>query len=221
MKNSLKLNASLSEVYGALIGDGCLSKYSRKDRPSKQKIVLYTGHLKNDTPYYKNTIKPIFIKKFNTTGYLYERKKYNCVRYITYNKEAFNFFLDLGFPVGKKRNLKIPKEICSNNKYALACTRGIFDTDGTIYRRYSKKYKNHKQKYNHLVIQIKLNSKEVIEQIKDILERNKINTTKIGRYKNSFVLRITNQKHIHNFFKIIKPSNKYHLLRYKHLPQTS
>ena len=50
--------------------------------------------------------------------------------------------------------------------------------------------------------------------IKQILEKNSIKTTKIGRDKKSFVLRITDQKEIHKFMKTIKPHNKYHIERY-------
>lgn len=146
---------------------------------------------------------------------MYKREKYNCVRYIISSKVLFNFFKNLNFPIGKKNKLSIHKSIIKNNRNALACVRGIFNTDGTIYRRYSKQYSNHSKLYNYAIIQIKLKSKKVITQIKGILNKNRIKTTKIGNIDNKyFVIRITDQNEIKKFIDIIKPSNEYHLKRY-------
>jgi len=210
----MKINEDKAELYGALIGDGCLSRYNVKNRIKPREVILYTGHLVNDLDYYNNVVVPLFVQEFKTVGYLQERKSYNCIIYTVFNREVFNFFEKMGFPVGKKSKLRIPDEILNNKKKAISCVRGIFDTDGSVYKRYSQKYKNHSRLYNYLVIQIRLNSFEVINQIKQILTKIDINTNKIGRYKKSYVLRVTDQKHIKRFMEIIKPSNKYHLVRY-------
>lgn len=212
---TIKISEGLAEIYGAMLGDGCLSQYFSNYDKRERYCLLLTGHT-HDEPYYKNTIRPIFIKEFGTKGSIRFRKNENTVMFVTYIKKIFTFFEKLGFPVGKKYiYLRIPEIIFSKDKLAVACIRGIFDTDGSVYRRYSKQYKNHAKFYNNYqVIQFKLIGPKIIEQIKNILNRINIKTTKIGRYKNSFVLRITDQKEIHKFMNLIKPSNNWHIERY-------
>jgi hypothetical protein len=209
----MKINEDIAEFYGALIGDGCLSRYySNYDKRNCQ-ILLFTGHT-HDAPYYKERLQPILIKEFEKKGYIQFRKDYNVVRFETKSKDVFNFFEKLGFPVGLKGNLSIPKVIFNNKSLSLASIRGIFDTDGSIYKRYSKKYKNHSKKYNYKNIQFKMNSSNVIYQIKNILDRIEIQTSNIRKDGNSYVLTIHNQKSIKKFFEIVKPSNPYHTERF-------
>lgn len=210
----MEINEGLAEYYGAMIGDGCLSRYFANYDKRWKHCVLMTGHT-HDEPYYKKNLQKISIKDFNVKGYIRFRKDQNVTRFEIYDKGVFNFFKNLGFPIGLKKKLFIPKKILGSQKLSIACVRGIFDTDGSIYSRYSKKYKNHTKLYNYYkVIQFRLISKKIIKQIKEILNENNIYTTKIGIDKNSFVLRITHQEEIHKFMRIVKPSNNYHMERY-------
>lgn len=196
-----------------MIGDGCLSRYFSNYSKKEVFCLLLTGHT-HDLQYYKEALQPIFFREFGIKGCIRLRKDCNATRFETNSKRIFKMFRGLGFPSGLKNTLTIPKSILSNNDLSIACIRGIFDTDGSIYRRYSKKYKNHSKVYNYLVIQFRLNSERILKQIKKILEKNSIKTTKIGEYKRSFVLRITNQKEINKFIEVVKPNNKHHIKRY-------
>ncbi|MFC1769385.1 LAGLIDADG family homing endonuclease, partial [Nanoarchaeota archaeon] len=133
--------------------------------------------------------------------------------FIMFGK-VFNFFKYHGFPIGKKRYISIPSSILSNTKYSIACVRGIFNTDGSIYSRYSKKYDNHAKHYILMNIEIKMTNKYIIYQIKSILDSLMIKTNNIRKNKESYVLKITHQFHIKKFMDIIQPSNKYHVERY-------
>lgn len=88
----------------------------------------------------------------------------------------------------------------------ISCIRGLFDTDGSIYRRYKTK--------KYAVVQFKLMSDYAINQIKETLNKLDIYTTKIGLADSYYVVRITSQKEIDKFFEIIKPNNKWHVNRY-------
>ncbi len=207
------MNSKLAEFIGAMIGDGCLSIINSHTKKRIRKIALLTGHLKHDIDYYVNVIRPIIRGEFGTFGYLQKRPKRNCI-YLVMGGLVFYFLKEIGLPIGKKIQIQIPRIILQNKEFSKACVRGIFDTDGSIYRRYSKQYKNHPRFYNYLVIQFKLNSKKVIEQIKQILDRYGILSNRIIQETNAYVLRVTNQKEVKRFIEIIKPSNKYHLERY-------
>ena len=209
-----KLNEDLAELYGAMIGDGCLSNYLSNYEKREIFCTLITGHT-HDYHYYKKILQPIMLNEFGIKGCIRFRSDCNATRFETTFKSVFDFFKESGFPVGLKKNLFIPNAIIHDNNLSIACIRGIFDTDGSIYSRYSKRYSNHLRHYNYLVIQFKLKSKEVINQIKLILDRNNIKTTKIGDLQNMYyVVRITSQESIHKFMELVKPSNKYHTARY-------
>ena len=206
------MSCTLAEAYGALIGDGCLSTFYSTYQKKQLYLLLYTGHT-HDFEYYEEIMQPIFIKEFGTRGYIKNRskKRGQCMDYWVYSKRIFQWFKDFGFPVGKKIKLEIPKNIMENNELSIACVRGIFNTDGSIYPRYSKKYKGHAKKYNYKNIEFKMNSSEVIHQIKEILERNGIKTSNIRKNRKCSVLNIHDQRFVKLFFELVKPNNQYHI----------
>ncbi len=209
----MKITKGIAELFGALLGDGCLSKYYRKGRKNPTYCTLFTGHT-HDLPYYNNTIQPLLIKYFSETGRIRKRKGMECIILICFNTKVFATLNSIGRPIGVKSNLFIPPEIFNDNKLAISCLRGIFDTDGSVYNRYSKQYANHPKYYMYKVVQIKMKEPFLIKQIGEILNRNGITTTKIGENNNAHVIRVTSQKSVEKFFSIVRPSNKYHVERY-------
>ena len=97
--------------------------------------------------------------------------------------------------------------------------RGIFDTVGSVYNRYSKQYSNHARHYHYKVVQINMKEPLLIQQIKGVLNKNGIRTTKIGSYNGAYVVRITDQISVQRFFSVFNPSNKYHTERYLNVSQ--
>ena len=179
--------------------------------------MLITGNWKNDSEYYRSFLHPIIMKNFGYSGRLYHRKDDNTARFWINNKDIIQYFVDNGLPVGPKAaTIKIPHKIMINKRLSISCVHGIFNTDGCVYRRYSKQYKNHSKSYtNYAVVEFKVKSKALLIQIKYILESNEIKTNSIIKNKiDAYVLRITSQQEVSRFMKIIKP-RKYHLERYK------
>ncbi len=217
---SIKINKGFAEFYGAMIGDGCLSRYFSSYDNRYKYCVLLTGHT-HDEPYYRNTIRPIFRKVFGIDGCIRFKRKDNVVRFETVSKRIFYSISRLGFPTGIKDRLYIPKCILGNSNLSLACIRGVFDTDGSVYSRYSKVYKNQKRKYTYANIEIKMNSEEVIRSIKQILDANGIKTAEIRRNGAAYILNVHHQGSVRLFFKKVKPSNKYHIERFLNLSRVS
>ena len=155
-------------------------------------------------------------KKFNCRGRLFIRKD-NSTRYHIRSRKVFEFLKNLGFPVGKKGpTLQMPKIILSNNKLSLARIRGLWNTDGSIYRRYTKQYKNHARLYdNYLVMELKMTAPKLIRQVREILELNKIQTTNIFHRHNFYVLKVCKQEAISQYFNLINFSNPHHFNRLK------
>ncbi len=209
----MEISKEFAELYGVLLGDGCLSKYNTSDRKTPTYCTLFTGHT-HDLPYYVEKLRPFLEKLFGVSGYLQKRKGMECIALSTKYKIVFDAFVSLGFPTGTKSNLRIPDLIFNDNPLAISCVRGIFDTDGTVYNRYSKKYANHARHYSYKVVQIKMKEPLLIAQAKQILNRNEIRTTKITVDNNAHLVRITHQQSVDKFFSVFKPSNKYHTERY-------
>ena len=210
----MELNEDLAEVIGAFIGDGCLSDFN--DRGRKRTLVMFTGNWKNDEQYYRKKIAPTILKEFDCDRKLYHRKDDNTIRYTLSAHRVVTFFKELGLPVGLKADrIEIPEKILADEKLTLACIRGIFNTDGSVYSRYSKKYKGHARVYrNYAVIQFKMVNHKVIHRIKCVLEEYCIKVNNITKVLNCSVIRITDQTSIKKFISLVGFTHPYHEKRY-------
>ena len=112
--------------------------------------------------------------------------------------------------VGEKKIVRLPGIIKSNPNLWVPFVRGIFDAEGSIYRRYSKKYKGHKKIYSNLLVaQIKMNcSSSFMNFIKSVLNKYHIKSNKITQIGPTQILRITHQKEILKFLKKFNPKVK-------------
>ena len=148
-------------------------------------------------------------------------KRENTTRYHIKNKKVFEFFKKLGMPVGKKKNqvMKIPAELIQSRQLTKSFIRGVWGADGTMYRRYSKKYANHKKIYLYINLQLKMKAPVLINQIDKFLREEGIKTNRIteDRKKNAVVLRITHQKAVQRFVEIIGFSNPRYAKKFKDL----
>lgn len=211
------MNKGLAEFVGVFIGDGCMSQWARKDRTDLAKTVLLTGSWNNDFRYYEKIIKPVVESKFGKCTRIYHRKDDNTIRFFINGKGIIRFLQSLGFKFGpKSMDVSIPNKILKDNKFTIACLRGIFNADGSIYNRYSKAYKGHNRIYSdYKVIQIKSNSKLLIQQVKIILNNNSIRSNKIIIDREAYVIRVTNQKEIAKFISTVGMNHPHHLERMK------
>ena len=213
----MELNEGLAEFIGAFVGDGCLSKYKRSDRKKGDiKEIVFTGAWEKDYLYYKNIIQPILIKNFNISGTINHRKDDKSLRFRIFRQPIFLFLLETGFSFGpKSNNVRIPEEIINNNLLHKAFLRGLFNTDGTIYRRYSKKYSNQPKLYSkYKVIQFKSASKELIEQVHLILSNLNLNPNRIIQSRDAWVCRITSPNEVDRFGREIITNHSYHVNRF-------
>ncbi|MFQ6020477.1 MAG: LAGLIDADG family homing endonuclease [Candidatus Aenigmatarchaeota archaeon] len=210
------INKDVAELVGVHLGDGRMSHYFARSEDIFRFEILFTGDWDKDSRYYKEVLQPIVIRNFGIKGHIKHRRDDDTVRYVIKSKKLATFFVRLEIPVGKKAEIcKIPSEVICDIDLSIACIRGIFNSDGSIYRRYNKRYKNTPEDYyKYAVVQFKMKSKDLIKQIKDVLNSLHIRTTKISRNCNSWVLRITHQKSIDIFFDLFKINHNYHLKRY-------
>lgn len=162
-------------------------------------------------------MNPIFQKEFGKSGRLYKRKNTKCLLFWVGNKKAIDFFIRLGFPIGKKsKNLKVMPLINGDTNLMKACIRGIFNTDGSIYRRYSRKYPGHSKVYaNYAVIQFKMKSSVLLEQVRSLFRSMNFKPNKISKVNDVHVLRLTSQGDIHRFMSGFSINHSHHIKRYQ------
>lgn len=210
------LNEELAEFVGAFVGDGCLSRYKRTNRKGHTEELQFTGSWNKDSQYYLEIIQPILKKHFNFEGNLAHRKDDNTVRLRTTKKEIVSFLKDLEFEPGpKNKTVKIPKEILEDSSLHKSFLRGLFNTDGSIYKRYNKQYENHPKFYSkYKIIQFKLASKELIFQLNHLLKELGFAPNRVTRINDCWVCRITLQKDVRTFGNEIITNHNYHKKRF-------
>lgn len=77
-----------------------------------------------------------------------------------------------------KQNISIPAWIKKNKKHSIACIRGLFETDGSIYNDRNYKMVN----FVTIIPDLATDVIEILEKLKFSPKVYKINSTKIPRY---------------------------------------
>ncbi len=136
------------EFFGVLMGDGYLCKYVSTYDGSTRKVIFVTGHSENDLGYFVDFLSPLIRAKFGSNPGFRKRKNEHTIDLMVYNAPLFSWLESVGFPSGKKGELRIPKKILVLGLPKInKVIRGIFDTDGFITARKDEKYR-----YPHIII---------------------------------------------------------------------
>jgi len=185
---TVRKTGTLAELIGIALGDGNLGRYKRC-----QYLRIYFNPKQTQYIKYVRCLLEKFFRKIP-----YERfRKDAGVVYLEISKKDLD--LILGYPVGGKIHNRstIPMWIWDSEFFIKSCLRGLFDTDGCIYKT-GGKYK---------VVNYCSHDLTLLKDIKRSLEVlgfhpyiNSINTNvELGR-----------QFEVVRFFKKIKPANKRH-----------
>lgn len=202
---NIKLNKFFCEFYGALLGDGCISKY--KDSEGWERFSIYiSGNKKLDSSYLKY-IKESIMKEYKIGCCYYEYKNKNsCMLHIKNKGFVIKLIKHLDIPIGiKYSKLKVSKKILqlpwNKKKFVL---RGLFDTDGSIYAKKSEKYR-------YPIISIASKNQKFIEQLKLMLKEKGYPAWSTKR--NVYVRGIKATK---EWFKDIGSSNQRNIKKYEY-----
>lgn len=151
-----KLTPLLSEEIGAHIGDGSMGIYEGRY------IFSFCGNPKKDMEYVK-WMADIYRKIYSVKPKI--RFWSGVMGFQIFSKDIVKFKKSLGLPLGRKKEINIPKKIIEASLRCIAsCIRGIFDTDGTVYieNKNSKPYPR---------IQLKTTSKKLTKTIHNLLNK--------------------------------------------------
>jgi hypothetical protein len=188
------------EFYGALLGDGWISKNNGKNKW----ILGVCGNLSLDKEFILNIQRNIK-KLFNREGYLSERPKNNVIQFVFGHRILFKFITEeLNFPIGKKKNLRLDKKIINLGESSLShVLRGIFDTDGSFFLG-----RNRKGVPYYPIISIHMNSPILIKQIGEILSKREF---RVNYSDHGTMIRLNGKEHLLKWMNEIGSSNKKHL----------
>ncbi len=182
-----KYTDDLAEFVGVLLGDGHIA-------PTQITVTL--GKKDEFIPYVKKLIKRIFgIEARNTKS-----KDGDTTIYFG-SVEAVRYFLKMGLVAHKvKSQVDIPKWIFKKRKFMRRVLRGLFDTDGSVYKL---RFGTQVSFCNH--------SRPLIDSVKRILHSLGFSPSKISGYN----LYLTRREDLGKFFKEIGFGNKKHIKRFK------
>lgn len=199
-------DAAFLELFGALAGDGCIVRVNRNKKYPGYRIFI-TGNAKTDFAYLEQLCQ--LFERRGVHAYLRKRKATNKgnrgAADIIINNDDFAVELhELGFPVGKKGNIKLPEWIMQRPlKEQLRVIRGLFDTDGFLSARKSEGYRRP-------FALISSNSQPLRTQVRTILR-----AAGLPAYNSSGMVGVNGTENTKKWFSSVGSSNERNLSRYR------
>ncbi len=125
---------TLSEFYGIMLGDG--NSHRTKSYKKGTYMIRIVGDSKLDKDYLVNYVKPLIEGLFGIQVSVRYFKNKNAIYLESHSRELILFLEGKGFPPGNKiKNcLRIPSWVKNNPLFLSNCIRGLFDTDGSVYK---------------------------------------------------------------------------------------
>ncbi len=193
------LSEQLAEFCGIMLGDGGISKYQ----------IHVTLH-RNEASEYGKYVSGLIEDLFKVRPAVYFRKESEGID-ITLSRIAVVEFLtqQCGLVQGSKtaQAAGIPSWILANQRYRLACMRGLFDTDGSVFNHiYISKGKT----YRYKKLGFTNVSNPILYSAHEILSSEGIN----NRFGSRHDLRIESSISVRKYFERFGSNNPKHLMRY-------
>lgn len=204
-----------AEFYGIMLGDGNSHRTSfYKSRDNKRGVyrIRIVGDSRLDNKYLVEYVKPLIEDLFRIkvrVGIFKPKENFknskNGMFIEAHSVELVNFLESKGFKPGNKikNKLRIPSWIKVNKTYLSACLRGLYDTDGSVYKltnqnSYQFCFTNH--------------NSGLLNDVRDSLLLLGINCSRISKGTDIY---ITKKEELRKFLKLIGFSNNRHLKKIK------
>jgi len=202
-----KDSKEFAEFYGIMLGDGNSHKtafYNSKEDKRGTYMIRIVGDSVLDENYLKNYVKPLIEDLFKINVRIGEFKKSNAMYLECHSSELVHFLDKKGFPPGNKikNKLKIPNWIKNNKNFLKVCLKGLYDTDGSVYKLTGQN--------SHQICFTNYNL-FLLEDVRNSLLRLGISCSKISKKD----IYITKKSELRKFLKLIGFSNDRHLKKVK------
>ncbi len=205
--NIPKESKEFAEFYGAMLGDGNSHRTKYYNSISDKRgiyMIRIVGDSRLDKDYLINYIKPIIEKLFLVNVRQGIFKNTNAMFVEVHGCRLVEFLEKKGFPPGNKikNKLRIPGWIRRNELYLRKCLRGLYDTDGSVYKLTNQN--------SHQICFTNVNF-QLMNDVRDSLLNLGINCSKISNKD----LYITKKSELRKFLKLVGFSNNRHLKKVK------
>jgi len=122
-----EVDDKVAYLAGVVAGDGNLNVCKRKKGGYHFRVNIVSP--KEDV----ERLSTLLFELFNHMPCVVkDKRKTNCYQINIYNAAVYFYFVKLGFPVGKKRNLCVPTLIAQNPNLFKHYMLGLIDTDGSV-----------------------------------------------------------------------------------------
>jgi len=201
--NFPKESKEFAEFYGIMLGDG------NSNKTKAYKIGTYSirivGDSRYDQDYLINYVKPLIESLFNIRVRIGKFKNQNACFIEAHSSQLVNFLENKGFKPGNKikNQLEIPLWIKQNSSFLKVCLRGLYDTDGSIYKLTNQ---------NSYQINFCNKNPVLMEDVRNSLINLRIFPSKISKEKDLY---ITKKEEITKFLKLIEFRNSKHFNKVK------
>ena len=187
-----------SEILGIMFGDGSLSRSERSVQ------IVITGNKVDDENYLLGHVRPLFLKVFDLELTSRYRHGENTMDLYRHSKKVASILHSWGMPFGLKKleDIRPRLEVIPN-----AFIRGVFDTDGSVYRKYGP----------YAQIQFKMVSRTLMGFIRERLVTLGFHPTRLRPDETKFRFSLCRQNEIDAFFRIVSPTNPKHLERLRRI----
>ena len=183
-------------MLGIFFGDGSMSR----NRSSLR--ITITGHKHHDREYMIGHVCPMFEQVFAMPlKVLFVKNENTMILYKT-SKRVAEALHEWGMPFGRKKLVNLTPNGALDE---LSFVRGLFDTDGCVYRKYGP----------YLQIQFKFASTSLLAYVRECLVRLGFHPTAIRSDDTKFRFFLSTQGDVDHFFKVVKPKNPKHLKRFQ------
>ena len=202
-----KEGKALAEFYGAMLGDGNSHRtkyYRSRNNKRGVYVIRIVGDSRLDRRYHLEYLKPLIENLFAVKVNSKFLKDRNVMFIAAYGVELISFLEKKGFPPGNKikNKLRIPSWIKKNKNYLKACLRGLYDTDGSVYKLTNQN--------SHQICFTNVNQ-GLLQDVRNGLLSLGINCSKISKKD----IYITKKSELRKFLKLIGFNNDRHLKKVK------
>lgn len=189
----------LAEFVGIMLGDGGITRYQ----------VTITFHSRDEKEYSKFCTK-LIKRLFDVPVGIHYDKESLSVDFIISRSELVRFCIEkLGLKKGNKikQQADIPDWIKQNKRFAIACVRGLIDTDGCVF---THRYKVNGKFYNYKKLCFTTYSGLLRQSVFNILQNIGLNPRLAQRRD----VRLDSVKDMQKYFQLVGSHNLRHLKRY-------
>ncbi len=188
----------LSEFIGIMLGDGGLTNYQLNITLNSQTDKEYLGY-----------VKKLIEKLFHIQSTIMLRKNELAACIIASGRNLVELVKRYGLKVGNKvrQSVDVPAWVLNKNEFAVACLRGLMDTDGSCY---AYTHSVNKKRYCNFALCFTNASQPLLKSVYAILDKNGYHPCVTGRR-----VYVHRKNEIAKYFQKVGTHNNKHLHKYR------